>query len=212
MTIGDYIKQLRESRDMTQRQLALKAGMSNSALSRLENNQYKPSTVTLSALSQALNVDIKKLINIYIGKEADIYSLDEFRKISTVQIPIVGTVKAGFPVLAVENIEGYLAVDRNNLAPGKEYYSLRISGDSMDKEFKQGSLVVIEKTENVKDGDIAVVAINGYEATIKRIQFKGSGVILFPMSNNPNHEPTFYDMKEDEVHILGKLRIAMTIY
>lgn len=206
MHIGEYLKKIRHDKEMTQGQLAVKTGLSKSAISLIERGERMPELDTLSQLAKALNIDLSLLISMRQGKPSETYTKDDFYRIEKVaDIPIVGTVRAGRPILAIDNIEGYISIDRMMLTTGKEYYGLRVKGDSMDRMIADGSIAVIEKTEVIMDGDVAVVGINGDEATIKKIQFKHGGIILYPMSNNPNYEPKYYHMVEDDVHILGKL-------
>jgi len=207
--IGDHIKELRESSGWSQRQLAAKADISNSTLSLYESNERTPSITALLKLSKALHADFGTMINMLEGTKDNTYVYRDFNKIAgVVAIPIVGTVRAGRPIMAIDNIEGYINIDRMMLSNNKEYYGLKITGDSMDKIIAIGSIVILEKTEDVKDGDIAVIGVNDQEATIKKIQFKNNKVILYPMSNNPIYEPLFYD-EDDDIKILGKLIMSI---
>lgn len=213
MTIGEYVKKVREDKDITQRGLALKAGVSNSTISNLESGMRIPGVEILEAIARALNVDFIELMKYHQNKAPEpTYRIEDMFPVEMVQLPLVGTVRAGKPILAVENIERYIPVASMFLSRTKEYFVLRITGDSMDREFKEGTLVVIEKTNEIEDGNIAVVGINGSEATIKKVQFTDDGVVLYPMSNNPIHQPKFYHIEKDEVHILGKLRVSMNEY
>ncbi len=94
-------------------------------------------------------------------------------------IPIVGRVAAGLPLLAVENIDGHVAVDRSFLPRG-EVFSLRVTGDSMrDEGIKDGDLVLVKKQDAANRGDI-VVAVIGEEATVKKFYPERSRVRLEP--------------------------------
>ena len=115
------------------------------------------------------------------------------------EIPIVGRIRAGAPVLAEENIEGFLTVG-NEIARGKEIFALKVKGDSMiDDGILEGDHVIIRRQDTAEDGDI-VCALIGDEATLKRFYRRGREVTLKPA--NPNYEPII--VKKGEFRILGK--------
>lgn len=212
MTIGEYIKMLRKEKHLSQGQLAIKSGLTKSGISMIERGNRIPEIDSLTAFAKALGIDRDILIKVRDGAPEPTYSKDDMIPLEMIQLPVVGTVRAGMPILAVENIERYVPVASMYLSKSKEYFILKITGDSMDQLFPDGTLAVIEKTDEIEDGKIAVVAINGDEATIKKVQFAGDGIMLIPMSHNPKHQATFYHMEKDDVHIIGRLKLSMTEY
>lgn len=112
------------------------------------------------------------------------------------QVPILGRVTAGLPILAVEDVEGYIPfVDKS----GRELFALHVSGLSMrDAAILDGDYVVAERTPTAEDGDI-VVALLEDEATVKRFFREEDCVRLQP--ENPDFEPIY----STEVQILGKV-------
>lgn len=208
MNIGEYLAYLRLTRGLSQRGLAIKMGVSHSSVSKVESGERKPKLEMLEKFALALNADLEVLIAILQGNEkADSYNLEK-EKIKVdmaTRIPIVGTVRAGIPILAIENIEGYLTLDISRLGSDKDYYGLRIKGDSMDKRFNNGAVIVVEKTEAVENGQIAVVGINGNEATVKKVMFAEGNIALIPESNNPAHITQVYNIKNDDIHIFGRV-------
>lgn len=115
------------------------------------------------------------------------------------EIPIVGQVRAGVPILAEENIEGFLPV-ASDLARGKDAFALKVKGDSMMEDgILEGDLVIIRRQETAVNGDI-VCALIGNEATLKRFQWKGNQITLKPA--NPKYEPII--VSKGEFRILGK--------
>ena len=129
-----------------------------------------------------------------------------------INIPIVGSVRAGEPILAQDNIEGYQPTLKDSLCSDKEYFYLRVQGDSMNLEFTEGSLLLIEKTPWVENGTIAVVLIDGMEATVKKVIQNENMITLIPMSNNPEHVPHMYDVVKDKISIVGKVKQAIKTY
>ena len=119
------------------------------------------------------------------------------------QVPILGKVTAGIPILAVEDIEGYIPFPQKE---GKELFALHVSGLSMrDAGILDGDYVVAEKTPTSSDGEI-VVAMIEEEATVKRFYREGSRIRLQP--ENPDFEPIY----AENVFILGKVIAVVRYY
>jgi len=115
------------------------------------------------------------------------------------EIPILGRVRAGVPLLAEENIEGFLAV-ANEIARGKETFALKVKGDSMIEDgILDGDHVVIRRQETAENGDI-VCGLIGDEATLKRFYRNGNEIALKPA--NKNYEPII--VTKGEFRILGR--------
>ncbi len=107
----------------------------------------------------------------------------------TVNIPLVGNVACGLPILAEENIEALLPVSLNIARPGHRYFFLKARGDSMDQAgINDGDLVLVRQQSSAENGDI-VVALIDEEATIKEFQKTKGSIILKPKSSNKKHQP-----------------------
>lgn len=129
-----------------------------------------------------------------------------------INIPIVGVVRAGQPMLASENIEGYIPLPSSMISSNKEYFALKIKGDSMNLEFNEGNIIVVEKTNIIENGEIGVILVNGYEATVKKVVQNKNMITLIPMSTNSVHTPTMYDILSDEIKVVGKVKHAIKSY
>jgi repressor LexA len=115
------------------------------------------------------------------------------------EIPILGRIRAGVPILAEENIEGFLAV-ANEITRGKETFALKVKGDSMIEDgIFDGDYVIIRRQETADNGDV-VCALIGNEATLKRFHRQGSTVVLKPA--NKNYDPI--TVSQGEFRVLGK--------
>jgi repressor LexA len=111
----------------------------------------------------------------------------------TVGVPLVGSIAAGTPVLAVENIETRIPISDRIAKPPYTYFLLRVHGDSMDRAgIVDGSLALIRQQETADPGD-RVVALIDDEATIKRLKLTGEMAILEPVSSNSRHKPIVVD-------------------
>ncbi|MBE6822653.1 transcriptional repressor LexA [Caproiciproducens sp. LBM24188] len=123
----------------------------------------------------------------------------------TVQVPVVGQVAAGQPILAVENIEGYVPFcpPRQN---GDEYFALNVHGDSMkDAGILNGDIVIAVKTPTALDGEI-VVAMIEEEATVKRLYREPDRIRLQP--ENDAYQPIY----ATDVTILGRVVAVFRYY
>lgn len=136
------------------------------------------------------------------GRDSNIDdSVAPFQMEAMVSIPVLGCVQAGQPIEMVENIEGFTLVDPNVLR-GKEGFALRVKGDSMiGDRIQDGDIVIVSKQEEVHPHEIAVVAVNGHQATLKRVKRHGNMCMLIP--SNPTMEPQLIPAKD--VHIIGKV-------
>jgi repressor LexA len=130
----------------------------------------------------------------------------DFDDEGTRRIPIVGTIAAGTPIFADENIEGYLRISERYLKNG-DYFALRIKGDSMiNAGILEGDLAIIVKQSTARDGDIVAALINDENASLKRFFREKYRVRL--ESENPAREPMF----ERNVSILGRLAHIIRFY
>ncbi|MGK9477880.1 transcriptional repressor LexA [Melioribacter sp. OK-6-Me] len=121
---------------------------------------------------------------------------------SIIDIPIVGRVAAGAPILAEENIEGNLSLDKNLVGNRTECFGLKVRGDSMiNAGILEGDLVIIQPQREAQNGDI-IVALLHDEATMKRFHVENNKIYLIP--ENDNYEPIVVDNPE-EFTIIGKV-------
>jgi len=119
-----------------------------------------------------------------------------------IEIPVVGRVAAGQPILAQENIEGNFVIDKNFLRSRTECFGLKVKGDSMiNAGIMEGDLVIIQPQKEAVNGDIVVALIND-EATMKRFSIIDGKIYLIP--ENENYEPIIIENNE-EFSIVGKV-------
>lgn len=231
--IKDKIKQLRLAKGYTQNDLANLIGVSSGAISMYERGEREPSIETLHALSKIFKVDMNYLLGLgapiitSISKASGKVSHDDaadknvvmelsplqrsfleekgIYKKKGVPIPLLGSVAAGIPIEAITDIEDYEEISEEMAATG-DFAALKIKGDSMEPRFTEGDVVIVKLQDTVETGDIAIVLVNGDEATCKKIKKTPEGVML--ISTNPKYEPMFYSNREIEekpVRIWGKV-------
>ena len=193
--IGSNLKAARTNKGLSQQKLANLIGVSRSTIAMWETGGSQPDNIALKQISNILQVTTDYLLD----NEVFEYS----RK--CVLIPIFGQVIAGIPIDAVEDILGYEEISREMATHG-EYFALQIKGNSMEPRMRQGDVVIVKKQSAVESGDIAVVLVNGDEATIKKFVIHDNGISL--IANNEAYSPMFYtkkEIKKKPVTVLGKV-------
>ena len=116
-------------------------------------------------------------------------------------VPIVGQVAAGSPIAALENVEDQIPISKDWLSMGKDYFLLRVKGDSMAEAILPGDLVLVQRQAQVELGEI-VVAMIGEEATVKRFYKEQNAVLL--RADNPQYSDIVVE-EGAEIQILGKV-------
>ena len=191
---SDILKSLRKQSNLTQKELAQKIGISLSAVSMYECGNREPDFETLEAIADYFNVNM----NYLLGKEPA-------SSPRAVKIPVLGKVAAGIPISAVENIIDYEEIP-SSLAASGEFVALQIKGQSMEPRIYEGDIVIVRVQPTAETGDLAVVIVNGDEATVKKVKFLPEGILLQPF--NPTYQPMFYscsDIENKPVRIFGKV-------
>ena len=125
-----------------------------------------------------------------------------------IEIPVLGTVAAGRPILALENMDGYIKFHRSFVRKGGKYFALRIRGDSMEGAgIMNGDTAVIEQSETVRNGEIAVVMLDDDAVTLKTFYRESNRIRLQP--ENSNYSPIFCSR---DVRVLGRLAHILRSY
>ena len=101
-----------------------------------------------------------------------------------IKIPVLGVIKAGIPIEAQEDIIDYIEIPKDWTKGGKEYYGLKISGDSMYPKYDNDDIVIFLKTNEIVNGKDCAVMVNGFDATFKKVLFQNENIILQPYNSN----------------------------
>jgi repressor LexA len=118
-----------------------------------------------------------------------------------INVPILGTVAAGLPILTEENWEGTYPVHTSMINQNKTYFMLKVRGDSMiNAGIMDGDFALIEKQDTAKNGEIVVAQLDDEAITLKRFFKESNRVKLQP--ENPNYQAKFY---QDNIRVVGKL-------
>jgi repressor LexA len=196
-SIGERIKDARKSAGLTQLELAKKTELSRSYIGDIEKDRYNPSVSTLQLIATATNTPLENLLP---------SSKTPSSTGRGVRIPVLGRVVAGIPLEAVEEILDYEEITPELAATG-DFFALKIRGHSMEPRMLDGDVVIVRRQDDVDSGDVAIVLVNGNEATVKRIKKQEDGITLIA-TNTSVYEPHFYSNKEIQslpVQILGKV-------
>lgn len=200
MTIGQRIIQLRQSMNLQQKEVAEAIGMNRIVLNRIELDKRPLRDDEVVMLANFFHVTSDYLLT---GKKSNKLNLASGKG---VRIPVLGRVVAGIPIEAVEEILDYEEITPELAATG-EFFALKIRGHSMEPRMMEGDVVIVRKQEDVESGDVAIVLVNGNEATVKRVKKQEEGITLIA-TNTSVYEPHFYSNKEIKnlpVQILGKV-------
>ncbi|MCK6203977.1 transcriptional repressor LexA [Bacillus infantis] len=118
-------------------------------------------------------------------------------------VPLLGHISAGKPLLASDHIEDYIEIPNMWNLHTKDVFTLRVKGDSMiNSRIHDGDIVVVKNQQDVENGDIAVVNVNGDDATLKKVKkFENGQTWLYP--SNDKYEPILID--NENARIIGKV-------
>jgi len=129
--------------------------------------------------------------------------MPDVRGLSDHFIPILGNVAAGFPKEMVEGADDYIYYPDDN---DGDYFALRIKGNSMEPRFVEGDIVIVRQQPDVENSEIAIVTINGDDATCKKVIKHQDAIML--VSFNPSYEPMIFSNEQVEklpIKILGRV-------
>ena len=203
MNFRTRLKQLRNEKKINQRELANFLKVAPSTISMYESGQREPNFEVLESLADFFNVDL----NYLLGKSDKTTKLmiEDSQPPQGLKIPVLGTVAAGIPISAVEDILDYEEVPQSWENQG-EFFALKIKGDSMEPRMESGDVVIVKQQSDANSGDTVIVLVNGDDATCKKLQKTENGIML--VSTNPNYLPMFFTNEEiltKPVIILGKV-------
>lgn len=157
-------------------------------------------------LAKALNVSEGWLMGYDVDKDRDWIEDEDYStlmidngryietEIKTIKIPVLGKVPAGTPIEAIQDVIGYENIPATMLNSGENYFALKIDGNSMSPDYKNGDTIIVKQQEDCNSGDDCVVMVNGDDATFKRVIKQNNAIILKPLNNE--YEPYYFTSKE----------------
>ncbi|MDQ0268926.1 LexA family protein [Cytobacillus purgationiresistens] len=205
------IKKLLKENKMTQSDLAEKIEIAKSTMSDYMNYRAKPSSGVLEKMARVFGVTKSDIDTTYknmqvgiIANELVLNERDTSYEASEIKIPIIGKISAGQPIEAIEDIvdEVYPSYD---IANPSEVFGLVVHGESMNKIAPSGNYAIIRKQQEVENGEIAAVIVNGHFATLKKVYKFTDLIILEPYSYDERYTDQKYSQENcDDIKIIGK--------
>lgn len=194
MSFGERLQHAREISGLTLDEVARKVGKSKSTVQRYESGQVsKLDNEIIGNLADAVNVS-----PIYLMGWTNVAELP----ITVTRIPLLGTIALGDPITAEQNVDEYKQRISEDLPKGDLFY-LECKGDSMFPLIPNGALALCRVQDDVENGEIAAVLVNGdTEATLKRVKKIGNEILLQPENND--YEPIIIN-KNNPARIIGKV-------
>ena len=212
---GNKIKYFREQKNITQDELAEELGTTRQAVSRYENGDRGVNQFLLFQLAKIFNKSIDDFFP-PINFDNGTYMKPIVDDDNMVQIPVLGTIRAGIPIEAQQDILEYIEIPKTWLRGGKQFYGLKISGDSMFPKYQENDIVVFEDSRNynmesANNKDCAVM-VNGDDATFKKVLLNEDGITLIPY-NAGAYDIKMYsnkDINEKPIRVIGIAREKRT--
>lgn len=196
--LANILKNLRMSRKISQIELAKILNVHQTAISQWENGRTHPDHETLQLLATYFDVSIDYLL----GRDNSLTNQH-----SSIRVPVFGTIPAGIPIAAIQDIEDYEEIPATSANLQKDYFALKVRGDSMSPTYLDGDIVIFAVQDTCESGQDCAVMVNGDEATFKRVRISSHGITLQPL--NPAYEPIAFTNKEVQsapVSIIGVAR------
>lgn len=195
------LKMLREDLGMRQKEFAQRFGIDESTYSRYESAKSS----SIKTMPHSLIADISKTYSLnpaWLMGYQNVEKYVNFEEASnkTKRIPVLGSIAAGAPIFAQEELTGY------EIVPDKEHvdFCLRVKGDSMvGARIFDGDVVFIRMQPDVEHGEVAAVIVDGEDATLKRV-FKADNTIILHPENPAYRDLVFSGKDAKQVKIIGK--------
>lgn len=184
------LKQCREQSGLSQKEVAISLGVKPPSVSNWESGRTNPSSKNLQMLAKLYHVNME-----YLTGETEEMGID---------IPVLGRIPAGIPIEAIQDIIDWEEIPKEWAKGDKQYFALKVRGDSMSPEYLDGDIIILQKASDCDSGKDCAVLINGDDATFKRVRKTSHGIVLQPL--NHNYEPRIYsneDIQSLPITILG---------
>lgn len=201
----ERLKEAMAKQNKTQADLCRETGIISAAMSSYYNGRYEPKPENGELIAKALNVSFSWLMGHDDNpkRRASHAAIDAgvATNIGSVRIPVVSEIAAGIPIEAMQyqmddnDPDTWEEIPKEWLQGDKEFFALRVSGDSMSPNIPNGSIAIIERCYEWHDNKIMAVYVNGYNATLKRVRLKDGGIVILE-AFNPDFQTKIYTAEE----------------
>ena len=196
------IAEARKMKGMSQLDLANAIGTTQQQVAKWESGKIDPRISSLKKIREALGVSLSYLLGM-----ADDPSFVSVVSSDTVPVPVLGRIAAGTPRAAFSQSDDYHDTQRGLVASHPHAFWLVVAGNSMNRLFPEGALVLVDPDVEVHSGDVGAIFVNGDDATIKRIFFEDGTVRLHPESWDPEYRDRTIDPSDPDapaVRVIGR--------
>ena len=206
-TFAERLRELRNEKKMTMKDLADKLSLTEQAISMYERNERRPNFEKLEEIADFFNIDMNYLLGKSIIKNSYAH---EFREITIDKlirkIPLYDFISCGEGGFVDDNIIDFVSLPASMFSARKEYFAQYAKGDSMiNANINNGDLVIFEKTSSVTNGMIGCFCIDDNTATCKRLSISNDQIILLP--ENPSYSPIIVSV--ESFKCIGKLAFVI---
>ena len=193
------LKELRKLRGLSQAALSQLLGVSQQAVGKWETGRSQPDTAMLRRIADLFGVSTDLLL---AGSQPAAGRVLSYTAPTEPPIPVVGTVRAGFGALALEEDCG---VEYARVKDPENYFYLIVRGNSMEPRIQDGDLALVHRQSTLEDGDLGVIVFGDEgEGTLKKFIRRGNAVVLQPF--NPDYQPLVLVGEDlDRLYIAGKV-------
>ena len=188
--------------NMKPQELANCAKVNKASISQYINGSHKPSNLSAGKIANVLQVNPLWLMGFDVPMTETLAKSNSNKGVS---INVYGSVAAGVPIEAIEDIVDTEEITQE-LARTGTFFGLKIKGDSMEPRMTTGDVVIVKKQDDAESGDVVIATVNGTDATCKRLMKYENGIAL--LSTNPNYDPMFFsnqEIEEKPIRIIGKV-------
>ena len=211
MRLGEIINKYRTEHQMSMSEFSKSSGISKTYISMLEKGynqktgkEIVPTVEYIQKAAKGMFMSFDDLFAM-IGDDVKIKLDDSVIGKKSISVPVLGKVAAGIPISAIEDIIDYEEIS-DKLAHTGDFFALKIKGDSMTPDIKDGSVVIVRQQDDADSGNYVIALINGDDAVCKKLVKNKNGFSL--VSINPAYDPMIFSNDEIEntpVSIIGKV-------
>lgn len=179
------IKELRAEKNIKQAELAKFLNVSPAAMSGYETGKFEAELGTYEKIAEYFGVTLDFLL----GR-------DTTKNPKAIRIPVLGSVPAGIPLEAVEDVIDWEELPQSMVTGGREYFALQVKGDSMWPDYLPGDVVIVRRQPTCLSGEDCVVYVNGFDATLKQVRLDEIDHSLTIIPRNQSYPPRTFTQEE----------------
>lgn len=205
--MAQNIKRYMEDKGISRKEFCKRLGLAYSTVTDWLNAEKYPRIDKIERMANFFGISKADLVEPHVATPAPAQPSTQKVTRYTYRIPVVGRVAAGQPILAQEEIIDYEYIDERLHRGGDQYFGLIVKGSSMEPTIHDGDTIIVRVQETVENGQIAVVLVDGEDATVKEVKETEDGLTLIG-HNVAIYAPHFYSREEVErlpVRIIGRV-------